>query len=118
MYKRPASVFMTFCRALFFYPAGRNKMKIEELNNDDYEVKLTIHEMGLVSELILDGLSYNRNNNYEMRKLIKNETDLDAVKNYHDAHLLIYEKLTAGEIIAQTFYDALPKATITPRKDI
>ena len=56
--------------------------------------------------------------NYEMKKAIDTETDREKLITKGETRLMIYEKLTAGEVIAQSFFDALPKATINPRKDI
>ena len=92
-------------------------MRIEQ-DGDEYNIKLSSYEMGVISDLISDGVTYNRAENYEMKKAIDTETDREKLITKGETRLMIYEKLTAGEVIAQSFFDALPKATITPRKDI
>lgn len=105
-------------RGVFLLP-GNQKMKINyDEENDIYEIVLTTYEMGLVKDLILDGAEYNRKNDYEYKKLIKNENDLMSCKEIFNAQKFCIEKMTAGEIIGQSFYDVLPQATIKPRTDL
>ena len=74
--------------------------------------------MGVISDLLSDGVTYNRAEYYELKKAIETESDREKLDYKHNAQLEINEKMTAGEVIAQSFFDALPKATITPRKDV
>ena len=92
-------------------------MKIEQ-DGDKYNIQLSSYEMGVISDLLSDGVTYNRAENYELKKAIDNETNREKLITKGETRLMIYEKLTAGEVIAQSFFDALPKATITPRKNV
>ena len=42
-------------------------MRIEQ-DGDTFNIKLSSYEMGVISDLISDGVTYNRAENYEMKK--------------------------------------------------
>ena len=92
-------------------------MRIKQ-DGDTFNIKLSSYEMGVISDLLSDGVTYNRAEYYELKKAIETESDREKLDYKHNAQLEINEKMTAGEVIAQSFFDALPKATITPRKDV
>jgi hypothetical protein len=53
-------------------------MRIEQ-DGDTFNIKLSSYEMGVISDLISDGVTYNRAENYEMKKAIDTETDREKL---------------------------------------
>lgn len=62
-------------------------MKIEQKNSDKYTISLSKYEMELLQQVILSGIDNLMKGQYELKKSIQNDMDLNSLKK---SLLLLY----------------------------
>lgn len=55
-------------------------MKIEQKNSDKYTISLSKYEMELLQQVILSGIDNLMKGQYELKKSIQNDMDLNSLK--------------------------------------